>query len=257
MKTYLKKLSNRIAETNSQLCVGLDPRPDLIDGDIFDFLKKVIDETTPYTAAFKPNSAYFEAMGSAGIVLMENILTYIPNDIPVVLDVKRSDIGETQNYYAKACFEHWQVDAVTLNPYLGFDSIEPFAQHAGKGIYLLGVTSNAGAADYQMQILANGQHVFEQTIALIERAAALPAEIGLVAGLTNLAPEVLQRIPDVPLLIPGLGAQGGDLSQLQQNKRQAPNLINVSRGILYKNPEQSFAEKAQAFQADIAALTTS
>jgi orotidine-5'-phosphate decarboxylase len=245
--TYSAKLSARIAHTGGGLCVGLDPRPDLIQGSTKDFLLRVIEETAPYAAAFKPNSAYFEAQGSAGFKLLEDICAAIPRDIPIVLDAKRSDIGETQQYYAKMAFEVMGADAITLNPFLGYDSIEPFLGYAEKGLYLLAVTSNPGAQDLEMQLLANGEPVYTKVLEMAARAQGSAAEVGFVVGLTNAAQAVLSRVPDVPLLVPGLGAQGGEISALAGQQRRAPVLINASRGILFAEPQRSFAEKAEAF----------
>ena len=249
--TFQEKLNRRIEACSSRLCVGLDPRPELTKGGLADFLKRVIGESAPHTAAFKPNIAYFEALGVAGIRLLEEeVLPAIPGDIPVILDCKRSDIGETQKYYARAFFETWNVDAVTLNPWMGFDSIEPFLGYEGKGVYLLAVTSNPGSNDLQMREV-DGRFLFETVADFAVRAGGFPATAGLVAGLTNLSDEVLSRIPDVPLLVPGFGAQGGDLQRLSGQNRKAPILVNVSRGLLYKNPETSVAEKARSFAASI------
>jgi orotidine-5'-phosphate decarboxylase len=242
---YRERLSARIAATGSHLCVGLDPRPG--EGGIEavpDFLKKVVDETWQHAAAFKPNIAYFEAMGLRGLQIMEDLLARMPDEVPVILDAKRSDIGETQKYYAHSYFAHWKVDAVTLNPFLGYDSIEPFLNWEGKGIYLLAVTSNPGSADFQRQTLADGRSVFELVTALGERAAGLPTDVGYVVGLTNTA-GVLSKIPDAPLLIPGLGAQGGDLAELAAAARSAPDVINVSRGVLYADDGFTFGERAK------------
>jgi orotidine-5'-phosphate decarboxylase len=252
--TYSEKLNQRIAKVGGGLCVGLDPRPDLIPGNIKDFLLQVIEETSPYAAAFKPNSAYFEASGWAGVKLLEEICAAIPRDIPIVLDAKRSDIGETQRYYAKMAFEVMGADAVTLNPFLGYDSIEPFLGYAGKGLYLLAVTSNPGAQDLELQLLANGQPVYTKVLEMATRASGSPAEVGFVVGLTNAAEEVLARVPDVPLLVPGLGAQGGEISALAGQNRRAPILINASRGILFAEPTRSFADKAAAFLQTIARI---
>jgi orotidine-5'-phosphate decarboxylase len=243
---YAQRLQQRILQTGSRLCVGLDPRPG--EGGAAaarDFLKRVIGETAGYAAAFKPNMAYFEAMGIEGIRLLEELLASMPAEVPVILDAKRSDIGETQKYYAQGYFGGWNVDAVTLNPFLGYDSIEPFLDWEGKGVYLLAVTSNAGSADFQRQQLADGRQVFELVTALGARAAADGAktDVGYVVGLTNAA-DVLRKIPDAPLLIPGLGAQGGELAPLAAAARRAPDVINVSRGILYAGDERSFAERA-------------
>lgn len=251
---YAERLKLRIAKTGSRLCVGLDPRPG--DGGASaarEFLKQVIEETSEWAAAYKPNMAYFEAMGIEGIRLLEDLLAGMPEDVPVILDAKRSDIGETQKYYAQGYFGGWNVDAVTLNPFLGYDSIEPFLDWPGKGIYLLAVTSNPGSADFQRQKLADGRSVFELVTALGERAKdeGRATDVGYVVGLTNAA-DVLEKIPDAPLLVPGLGAQGGDLASLAAASRSAPDVINVSRGILYAEDGRGFGERAQDWAGKIA-----
>ncbi len=252
---YAERLHQRIEKTGSRLCVGLDPRPG--DGGAAaarGFLKHVIEETAPWAACYKPNMAYFEAMGIEGIRLLEELLGGMPEDIPVILDAKRSDIGETQKYYAQGYFAGWNVDAVTLNPFLGYDSIEPFLDWRGKGIYLLAVTSNPGSVDFQRQKLADGRSVFELVTALGERAKeeGRATDVGYVVGLTNAA-DVLEKMPDAPLLVPGLGAQGGDLASLAAAARSAPDVINVSRGILYAGDDRNFGERAQDWAEKIAA----
>ncbi len=252
---YAERLQQRIEKTGSRLCVGLDPRPG--DGGAEfarNFLKQVVEETAIWAAAFKPNMAYFEAMGIEGIRLLEDLLADMPEDVPVILDAKRSDIGETQKYYAQGYFGGWNVDAVTLNPFLGYDSIEPFLDWEGKGVYLLAVTSNAGSADFQQQKLADGRSVFELVTALGDRALAedRKTDVGYVVGLTNAA-EVLEKIPNAPLLVPGLGAQGGDLGALAAAARTAPDVINVSRGILYAGDEKGFGARAKGWAEKIAA----
>ncbi|CAN5490034.1 orotidine-5'-phosphate decarboxylase [soil metagenome] len=250
---YTEKLAARLAETGSALCVGLDPRPDETGGDVAGFLRRVVEETAPFAAAFKPNMAYFEALGARGIGILEELLAGMPEAVPVILDCKRSDIGETQRYYARAYFETWGVDAVTLNPYLGFDTVEPFLGYEGKGVYLLAVTSNPGAADLEMLKAEDGRYLFEHVQDFAHRAAGSPGDVGLVVGLTNASDEILARLADLPLLVPGLGAQGGDLAALAGSGRSAPSVVNVSRGILYADPGRSFAEKAEAYARQIAA----
>ena len=242
--TYTEKLSARIAAAQTNLCVGIDPRADLIEGDLEAFVHRVIEETSPYAAAFKPNIAYFEAFGAKGVTVLEKCLKDVPKDIPVVLDVKRSDIPETMKYYAEAYLGQWGVDAVTLNGLMGCDSIEPFLQDPENGVYLLAVTSNPGAVDIELQKVGE-RYVFELMQEYSSRTEALPGQLGLVVGLTNVSDEVLSRVKDLPLLIPGLGAQGGDLSRLDIATRQAPNLINSSRSILY-GKEGTLASRAEA-----------
>lgn len=252
---YAERLQQRIGKTGSRLCVGLDPRPGE-GGAAFarNFLMQVIEETAVWAAAFKPNMAYFEAMGIEGIRLLEELLAAMPEDVPVILDAKRSDIGETQKYYAQGYFGGWNVDAVTLNPFLGYDSIEPFLDWEDKAVYLLAVTSNAGSADFQRQKLADGRSVFQLVTGLGERAKAegRATDVGYVVGLTN-ASDVLEKIPDAPLLVPGLGAQGGDLASLAAAARSAPDVINVSRGILYAADDRGFGARAKDWAEKISA----
>jgi orotidine 5'-phosphate decarboxylase subfamily 2 len=247
--TYTEKLTTRIHATRSNLCVGLDPRPELIQGTLPDFFAQVIEETAAFTAAYKPNIAYFESYGSEGIRALEQILGNIPSDIPVVLDVKRSDIPATMEAYAKAYFDLWGVDAVTLNGLMGCDSIEPFLQSPEHGVYLLGVTSNPGAADVELQKVGD-RYVYELMQDFAGRTQHLPGQVGLVVGLTNVSDDVLDRVQDLPLLVPGLGAQGGDLSRLNVADRSSPILINSSRSILY-GEEGSPGSRAEAACAKI------
>lgn len=254
---YGDKLKARIAQTGSGLCVGLDPRPELIPGGVdgvAEFLGRLVGETAEFAAAFKPNMAYFEAMGLRGIEILEKLLREMPKEVPVILDAKRSDIGETQKYYAISYFKNWEVDAVTLNPFLGYDTIEPFLDWEGKGVYLLAVTSNAGSADFQRRE-CEGRKLFEWVGDFCGRAAdeGRKTDVGLVVGLTNAAEDVLACLPDAPLLVPGLGAQGGSLDLLKNSGRQAPSVINVSRGISYADEDRSFAAKARYWADQIAA----
>lgn len=251
---YTEKLLNRISLTRSALCVGLDPRPQTDNMTrLADWLRLVVEETAPYAACYKPNIAYFEAMGLPGLQILEELLPDIPKDIPVILDAKRGDIGETQKYYAQAYFDRMDVDAVTLNPFMGYDILSPFLDRPGKAVYLLAVTSNAGAADIERQTLEDGRKVYQLVgdMVLRSRAENSAAEVGMVMGLTNAGADVLRELPDAPLLIPGFGAQGGDITALAGSRRIAPNVVNVSRGILYKNPELSYAEKAAGFADQI------
>ena len=242
--SYAQRLLARIQSIQSPLCVGLDPRPDRIQGDVEDFLRRVIEETAPYAAAFKPNLAYFEALGSRGLAMLERLMEWRPRELPFILDGKRGDIPETMKYYAQACYDAWGADAVTLHAYMGFDTLIPFLERPDRGVYLLAVTSNPGAEDLALQPSGSGQ-VFERILALRERALEYPADTGFVMGLTNISPEVLARLPDAPLLVPGLGAQGGQITALDTSRRKAPILINASRSILYDTPEKSFAQKAK------------
>ena len=251
---YAEKLAQRITTTGSRLCVGLDPRPDDSGGieAIPELLKRVVGETWQQAAAFKPNMAYFEAMGIRGLEILEEMLGQMPKEVPIILDAKRSDIGETQKYYARSYFENWNVDAVTLNPFLGYDTMEPFLDWEGKAIYILAVTSNPGSADFQRQMVGD-RYVFELVQDICQRAKDenRKSDVGMVVGLTNASDDVLSRIKDFPLLIPGLGAQGGDLENMAGKGRTAPDTINVSRGIMYKEMDKSYGQKAKEWADQI------
>ena len=253
--TYAQRLKTRLETTGSALCVGLDPRPDSTEGGVEgvpEVLRRVVGETAEYAAAFKPNMAYFEAMGLRGIEILEELLGEMPNEVPVILDAKRSDIGETQKYYARSYFENWKVDAVTLNPFLGYDTLEPFLDWEGKGVYLLAVTSNPGSIDFQRRV-CEGKAVFERVGDLCNRATSEGRKTtsGLVVGLTNADGEVLANLPDIPLLIPGLGAQGGSLSALKGSGREAASVVNVSRGITYADGNTDYAGLARHWAEEI------
>lgn len=212
------------------------------------FLRSVVDETAEIAACFKPNSAYFEALGGAGFDLLAEVAGWCRDyEVPVILDCKRGDIGTTQEQYARMAYDFVGADAVTLSPYMGRDSIAPFLAIEGKGVYLLGLTSNAGSADLQLKESGAGK-VFE----IVCRMAQETRGAGLVVGLTQAVPGLFAHIPDVPLLMPGLGAQGGDLAGLRGLERTAPIVINVSRGILYGDSDESFGAKAKNYAAQIA-----
>lgn len=245
--TYRQKLEARISATGSNLCVGLDVRAVDAGEETQRGILDLIEQTAPFAAAFKPNAAYFEALGWKGLRMLSEVLRHIPSDIPVIYDVKRGDIGETQGYYAKACFDELGVDAVTLNPFMGRDTLEPFLKYQDKGLYLLAVTSNPGAKDIELQSTGDRQ-IFE----LVADMTQASEQAGLVVGLTNASGEVLTKIPDVPLLIPGLGAQGGDLAALRGTSRKAPLLVNVSRGILAHVEGTTYASRAERWMSEIA-----
>ena len=254
--TYAERLKSRLETTGSALCVGLDPRPDMTEGGVEaipEFLRRVIGETAEFVAAFKPNIAYFEAMGLRGLEILDQLLGEMPREVPVILDAKRSDIGETQKYYARSYFENWGVDAVTLNPFLGYDTLKPFLDWEGKGVYLLAVTSNPGSVDFQRRD-CEGKKLFERVGELCERAQSegRKTTAGLVVGLTNADGDVLTNLPDVPLLVPGLGAQGGSLNSLAGSGRNAASVINVSRGITYAEGSTDYAGLAKHWADKIA-----
>ena len=215
---FVEKLTNVAKKNKSLLCVGLDPDPKLMPDKVgvFEFNKAIIDATADLVCAYKPNIAFYEALGNEGLDALKQTVKYIPDDIPVIGDAKRGDIGNTAKAYARALFDYFSFDATTVNPYLGFDALEPFIQYTSKGIFILCRTSNTSAADFQsLRCETEGDYRF-----LFEMVAHKANQwnthdnIGLVVGATY--PEELRLIrqsyPDMPLLIPGIGTQGGDLA---------------------------------------------
>lgn len=248
--TFIEKLNAAIEKNRSLLCVGLDPDPARMPvASVIDFNKAIIDATADLVCAFKPNFAFYEALGLEGLKQLKETIEYIPYDIPVIGDAKRGDIGSTAAAYARALFATYGLDAATVNPYLGFDSLEPFLSHEEKGIFILCRTSNKGALDFQNILSAEGEPLYR---AVARKAVEWNTHknAGLVVGATY--PRELDEIrilcPDMPLLIPGIGAQGGDLQLAVRNgvDRQGKNAIfNISRQVLYASGGSDFARAAR------------
>lgn len=257
--TFLDMLRAAATQNNSMLCVGLDPEPSrfpaAMQGDprkIYDFCAAIVDATADLVCAFKPQIAYFAAHGAEDQLerLMQHMRSHAPQ-VPIILDAKRGDIGSTAEQYAKEAFERYGADAVTLSPFMGFDSVEPYLRYQGKGAFLLCRTSNPGGDDFQNQRLAGvaGEPLLYEHIA---RLAQGPwnrnGQLGLVVGATY--PAEIERVralaPTVPLLIPGVGAQGGDaLATVRAGWRQdGPIVVNSSRAILYASNGADFAAAA-------------
>ena len=242
---------------DSMLCVGLDPEPGKFPGAwrgdaarIFDFCASIVDATRDLVCAFKPQIAYFAAQRAEDQLerLVAHIHAHAPG-VPVILDAQRGDIGATAEQYAREAFERYQADALTLSPFMGFDSIEPYLRYAGKGLILLCRTSNPGGSDLQAQALAGGGLLYEH----IARLAAGPwngsGQLGLVVGATY--PEEIARVrriaPTLPLLIPGIGAQGGDAEATVRAgwRSDGPIIVSSSRAILYASAGPDHAEAAR------------
>ena len=253
---------------DSMLCVGLDPEPARFPGAwkgdaarIFDFCAAVVEATADLVIAFKPQIAYFAAHRAEDQLerLMRHMRQCAPG-VPVILDAKRGDIGSTAEQYAREAFERYGADAVTLSPFMGLDSLEPFARHPGKGVIVLCRTSNPGGDDLQSLVLEGGERLYER---IARRAAGdwnRNGETGLVVGATY--PRELERVralaPTLPLLIPGVGAQGGDAAatvraawrgrldgQGRLQHTSGPIIVNSSRAILYAADDDSFARAAR------------
>jgi orotidine-5'-phosphate decarboxylase len=217
------------------------------------FLNRAVEEVADVAAAIKPNIAYFEAMGVEGYEMLDDLLRSVPDDLPVILDVKRSDIPETQKYYAQAYFDRWDVDALTLNPYTGYDSLIPYLEHEDKGIYLLGVTSNEGGRTLQLGD-GDGPGIFYRVLEMA-RQSDYDTLVGLVMGLTQMENDLFGFLKDVPLLIPGLGAQGGDVTVLDRLDEDTLSLVNSSRTVLYGDRDRAdgsgIADRAETYRERI------
>lgn len=240
--SFLNLLDKACETNNSLLCVGLDIDLSKIPGSgsdedrILEFNKRIVDLTKDCVCAYKPNIAFYEMYGVAGMQALIKTIEYIPEDIPVILDAKRGDIGHTAKAYAKSVFEVLSADAVTVNPFLGYDSIEPFIDYKDKGVFVLCLTSNKGSSDFQ---LASGEEVplYKHVAEHVSQWNTF-GNCGLVVGATNtdMLKEIRSVAGDMPILIPGVGAQGGDLEAsvkfgATKNKNRA--IINSSRGIIY------------------------
>lgn len=266
--TFLDMLRAAERQNGSMLCVGLDPEParfpDQFRGDpskIFDFCAAIVDATADLVIAFKPQIAYFAAHRAEEQLerLMQHMRRAAPQ-VPIILDAKRGDIGSTAEQYAKEAFDRYGADAVTLSPFMGFDSVQPYLKYPGKGAFLLCRTSNPGGDDLQTQRLSSVEGeplLYEHVARLAQGPWNLNGQLGLVVGATY--PAEIERVravaPTVPLLIPGVGAQGGDaVATVKAGWRGirgvnaetlAPIIVNSSRAILYASAGTDFAQAAR------------
>ena len=264
---FIERLARAEQRNDSLLCVGLDPEPARFPagmaGDaarIFDFCRAIVDATHDLAIAFKPQIAYFAAHRAED--QLERLIAHIHGaapQVPVILDAKRGDVGSTARQYAVEAFERYRADALTLSPFMGFDSIEPYLAYPEKGLFLLCRTSNPGGSDLQAQTLLNGARLYEHIARLASGAWNSGGQIGLVVGATF--PAELARVrelaPTLPLLIPGVGAQGGDAQAVvrcawrqEAGRTVAPIVVNSSRAILYASQGADFAAAARRAALD-------
>ncbi len=250
-----KHLFEHIVSKQSYLCVGLDSDIHLIpkhllkeEDPIFEFNRQIIDATAEYCVAYKPNTAFYEAMGVKGWQTLQRTVEYIPGNMLTIADAKRGDIGNTASLYARAFFSEMDFDAITIAPYMGEDSVKPFLEFENKWVILLALTSNPGSADFQMQQLADGEYLFERVLQK-SQAWASADRMMYVVGATQdgLISRVRNLAPDHFLLVPGIGAQGGNLEAVSQwgMNKQCGLLVNSSRGIQYASSGEDFAEAAR------------
>lgn len=253
---FIQKLLAASRKNNSLLCVGLDPDPKLMPKiSVFEFNRAIIDATSDLVCAYKPNLAFYEAMGLEGLRALSKTIAHIPRAIPVIGDAKRGDIASSSEAYARALFEIFNFDAATVNPYLGYDSVAPFIAYADKGVFILCKTSNAGSCDFQ-DLICSEPGAKTRARPLFELVAQKAKEwntkgnIGIVVGATY--PEQLKKVreicPELPLLVPGIGTQGGDLEAVVRYGVDAEGqkaIINCSRQILYASKGEDFPEAAR------------
>lgn len=257
---FIDKLISASRRNKSLLCIGLDTDPELIPGNIsvFHFNREIIEATKDLVCAYKPNLGFYEAQGIEGLQALKRTVDYIPDSIPVIADAKRGDIGNTAKGYARSIFELYKFDAITVNPYLGLDAIEPFTSYTDKGVFVLCRTSNPGAVDFQSLRceIADERRPLYEAVAIKAGELNKNGNVGLVVGATY--PEEMKVIralqPDMPFLIPGIGAQGGDLEStvrygVDANGEKA--VINSSRQILYASQDADFAEAARKAAMEI------
>jgi len=258
--TFNQQLQSAWASQGSMLCVGFDPDPKRLPPSlqgkpegIFEFCREIADATADLVCAFKPQFAYFASQRAEA--QLEKLISHLKDKyphIPVILDSKRGDIGSTADHYALEAFERYGADAVTVNPYMGFDTIEPYLKHAGKGVIVLCRTSNPGGSDLQFLNVGSGEPLFLHVAKLAAQKWNSSGQISLVVGATF--PEEIAKVRaifgDMPLLIPGIGAQGGDIDTTVNAGRiaGAPGtgmIINSSRAILYASSGADFAQAAR------------
>lgn len=252
-----KQLVDQIRAKKSFLCVGLDTDPAklpscLIDKEdaVFEFNRRIIDATAPYCIAYKPNLAFYEANGVEGWVSLERTIGYIRENYPemfIIADAKRGDIGNTSKLYARTFFEHMDVDALTVAPYMGSDSVTPFLGYEGKWVILLALTSNPGSHDFQLIEDKDGKCLFEQVLDKSQQWAGKDAMMYVVGATQgSMFAKIREHAPEHFLLVPGVGAQGGSLEEVCKYG-MTPDcglIVNSSRGIIFASSGEDFAEAA-------------
>ena len=258
-----EELIQQIREKQSFLCVGLDTDINKIPQCIIDEAKaKVIDATAPYCVAYKPNLAFYEAYGVDGILAFEATADYLKEEYPdhfIIADAKRGDIGNTSKMYAKTFFEQYDVDALTVAPYMGEDSVTPFLGYDGKWVILLALTSNKGSYDFQLTEDAQGERLFEKVLKTSQQWGNDENMMYVVGATQGKMFEDIRKVaPNHFLLVPGVGAQGGSLEEVCKYgmTKDCGLLVNSSRGIIYASNGEDFAEvaaqKAQELQQQMA-----
>ena len=273
---FTEKLKQAISSSQSTLCVGLDPSPDLIPKPlrkqfsdekklVLEFCRRVIESTKIHACAFKPNTAFFEALGSSGWAMLEEVVDMIPSNRILIADAKRGDIGNTAEKYREAFFNRLGADAITLNPLMGMDTLDPFLDDEEKAIFVLTMTSNRGAGDFLQRRfegrMSLGEYIAEE---LSKRMGKSSTHLGMVIGATqtDMFKPVIRAFPQAHLLIPGVGAQGGSIEEISASIQTHIGIpvINSSRTVIYaggndEDWEQSVSQKAIEMKERLTEIT--
>ena len=273
---FTEKLKQAISSSQSTLCVGLDPSPDLIPMPlrkqfsdekklVLEFCRRVIESTKIHACAFKPNTAFFEALGSSGWAMLEEVVDMIPSNRILIADAKRGDIGNTAEKYREAFFNRLGADAITLNPLMGMDTLDPFLDDEEKAIFVLTMTSNHGAGDFLQRRfegrMSLGEYIAEE---LSKRMGKSSTHLGMVIGATqtDMFKPVIRAFPQAHLLIPGVGAQGGSIEEISASIQTHIGIpvINSSRSVIYaggndEDWEQSVSQKAIEMKERLTEIT--
>lgn len=249
--TFLEKLSAATRRNDSLLCVGLDFDPDrtpeAFRGAPLEYNRLIIETTRDLACCYKPNAAFYEALGTPGLDALGRTIRAVPDGIPVILDAKRGDIGNTSGHYARMAFKTMGADAITVAPYMGEDSVAPFLEYPGRGVFVLCLTSNRGASDFQ-RLKCDGEYLYLHVAKKCgEWAARYHPGIGLVVGATADEIPEIRRISSLPFLVPGVGAQGGDLKKaVAEGNRGGVAIINASRSVIYPGGTGDIAGRIRA-----------
>lgn len=255
--TFADKLTAAWAKNNSLLCVGLDPDParlpSAVTGDILAFNKAIIDATADLVCAYKPNSAFYEALGAEGLAILKKTCDYLREkhpDLLIILDAKRADIGNTNDGYVRHSFDYLNVDAITLHPYLGSEALEPFLARQDKGLIILCRTSNPGASEFQ-DLEVDGRPLYERVAEQVANKWNANKNCLLVVGATypDEMKQIRRSVGEMSFLVPGIGAQGGDVEQAVKaglNTAKSGMIINSSRGIIYASSGEDYADAARS-----------
>lgn len=250
--TFREKLAAVEQQNSSRLCVGLDTDKDKIptslhsaDQPLTTFNCSIIEATRDLVSSYKLNIAFYEQYGASGWEALRQTLACIPEHVITIADAKRGDIGNTSAAYASAFFDYFNFDAITVSPYMGADSVQPFLTRPDKMVFLLALTSNAGSGDFQ-RLVCDGKPLYRHVVETA-RGWTEHDNLGFVVGATHPGElgELRELAPDSPFLIPGVGAQGGDTRATMQANGSGPAVVNVSRGIIYASGGQDYAEKAR------------